>query len=349
MHLEKHISELLFEHDCVIIPDFGGFVCNYSPANIHEGKSQFHPSFKKISFNRNLKNNDGLLANQIARSENISYSDSNRFISEFAERLNKELSTDKHFGLKNIGTFYLGEEDTLLFEQDNAMNYLPESFGLTAFYSPAIRREPLVKKMGQKFKDKIIIPSNANKDKVEVKRRIPVAGYIAVAASLLIIASLVFISTQTDLLKNVTIANLNPFGEKIQPLYHSSEVVLPEIKNENISNFFASNDSMKYRNIILGGKTPVVVSLMEDKTAVKKTVNVKRQTSNRFHIIGGAFAVSENADKFCKKLLKQGYDATIIDKKFRFVSYGGFTTRNEALQALEKIRAVQSDAWLMKN
>ncbi|MGZ6416715.1 MAG: HU domain-containing protein, partial [Bacteroidia bacterium] len=24
--VDKHISELLYEHDCVIVPDFGGFV-----------------------------------------------------------------------------------------------------------------------------------------------------------------------------------------------------------------------------------------------------------------------------------------------------------------------------------
>src|ERR1700688_2798430 len=121
MHLEKHISELLFEHDCVIVPDFGGFVCNYSSANIHSAKHQFHPPFKKISFNRNLKNNDGLLAHQVAQSENISYSDANHFISEYVEKLNKELNASKRFDLKNIGTFYLGEENTFLFEQDETM------------------------------------------------------------------------------------------------------------------------------------------------------------------------------------------------------------------------------------
>ena len=43
MKIEEHISELLFEHDCVIVPDFGGFVCNYAPARIDPVKHLFEP------------------------------------------------------------------------------------------------------------------------------------------------------------------------------------------------------------------------------------------------------------------------------------------------------------------
>lgn len=352
MNLEKHISELLFEHDCVIVPDFGGFVCNYSSANIHSSKHQFHPPFKKISFNRNLKNNDGLLANQVAQSEKISYSDSNRVISEFVVRLNKELSADKCFDLKSIGTFYLGQENTLLFEQNDAVNYLPESLGLSAFYSPAIKREPLAKKIEQKFKDKIIVPSKENKDKVVAKRRIPIARYIAVAASVLIIASLVLISIQTNFLKNTSFANLNPFAEKPLALYRPNNPdEFPDITKDNVSNLLASNrnDTTRYLNIMINGNIPIVVSLQDDKTAVAKTQTIKHKSSGHFHIIGGAFAIPENAEKFVAKLKKFGYDAVIIDKKLDMVSYGSFSTREEAIEAITKIRAVQSDVWLMRN
>src|SRR3954468_13872301 len=108
MNIEKHISELLFEHDCVIVPDFGGFVCNYSSAGINPAKHQFRPPYKKISFNRNLRNNDGLLANQIVRAEQVSYSDSNRLISEYVVGLKKDLDSNKRLDLSNIGTFYIG-------------------------------------------------------------------------------------------------------------------------------------------------------------------------------------------------------------------------------------------------
>jgi len=351
MQIEKYISELLFEHDCVIVPGLGGFVCNYSPARIHEGKNRFHPPFKKISFNRNLKNNDGLLAHQISQSEQITYSEANRLISECISELSKELSSSKRFDLQNIGTFFLGEENTLLFQQDEAINYLPESFGLSAFYSPAIKREPIERKIERNLKDKIIVPSKEHKQPV-IRKRISVVRYLAVAASLIIIASLAFVSLKTDFLKNTNFANLNPFAETAVALYHPGENDLPDtdVTKDNIRSLIASNgevDTMRYLNIMINGNIPIVVRLESDKAAVVKTKTSKLSSGGHFHIIGGAFAIPENADKFVAKLKKLGYDATILERKLHFVSYGGFSTREAAQQALDKIRTAQPEAWLL--
>ena len=63
VNVDKSISELLYQFDCVIIPDFGGFVANYAGAKIQPIQNTFTPPSKQISFNRNLTSNDGLLAN----------------------------------------------------------------------------------------------------------------------------------------------------------------------------------------------------------------------------------------------------------------------------------------------
>lgn len=351
MNIEKHISELLFEHDCVIVPNFGGFVCNYSPANIHAAKHQFQPPFKKISFNRNLKNNDGLLANQVAQSEGISYADANQFITEYVGRLNAELNSDKRFDLKNIGTFYLGEENTLLFEQDETMNYLPESFGLSTFYSPAIKREPIERKIVKELKDKVIVPSKEKGKIVPAKKR--TARYLVRIAAVLVIAVLLWVPFQAGLLKNINYSSLNPFAAKEAALYDPNDPdALPDVTKEDVSNLLAvaaRNDTVRYLNIMIDGTIPIVVSLQDDKTAVAKTKAVRHNANGHFHIIGGAFSVAENAEKFVAKLKKLGYDARIIDKKLHMVSYGSFSTREEALEAMEKIRALQTDVWLMMN
>ena len=75
--VDKHISELLYQHDCVIVPEFGGFVANYCSAKIHPTQHTFTPPSKSIVFNSNLKNNDGLLANHIALAENTNYPEAN--------------------------------------------------------------------------------------------------------------------------------------------------------------------------------------------------------------------------------------------------------------------------------
>jgi hypothetical protein len=357
MSIEKYISELLFEHDCVIVPEFGGFVCNYSSAGINPSKHQFHPPFKKISFNRNLKNNDGLLANQIVQAKGISYADSNSLISEYVDSLKADLSLHKRFELNNIGTFYIGEENTLLFEQDETVNYLQDSFGLSVFSSPAIRREPIERKIEKKLKDKVIIPSKERTEEaLPSKKR--ATRYFVAAAAVLMISFLIWLPLQTGVLKNMDYSSLNPFAAKSQPLYKFSEAAFfpgPDnnASKDNITGLIAmASDTIRYLNIMFDGKIPIVVQLQEDATAVVKTKNKEKGVKTSFHIVGGAFAVPENAEKFCKKLISLGYNAKILNSKnksIRFVSYGGFSTREEALQAIDKIRAVQGDVWLMTN
>jgi|ERR1051326_8231589 nucleoid DNA-binding protein len=354
MNIDKHISELLFEHDCVIIPGFGGFVCNYSPAKIISGKNLFIPPHKQISFNRNLKNNDGLLANQISRVENISYSEANNLICVFIESLNKEITSTRRFELKNIGTFYSGEENTLLFEQDETVNYLQESFGMNSFHSSVIKRETLERKIEKKLEDRKIIPSKEEKHISIQKKRIPIVRYIAIAASLIIVASLAFVFLKTDALKNINFASLNPFAKKAEAFYKPDADAFNEddVAKDNVRDLIAANrnDTMHYLNIMLDGNIPFVVSLEESKPEVKTIAKPNhKKSSGHFHVIGGAFSVPENAEKFKKKLEKQGYNAIIFEKKLQFVSYGSYATREEALEALDKIRATQSDAWLMVN
>ena len=75
-----YIQDLLFRYDCVVIPDFGGFLCSYTPSTIHPVQHKFQPPAKKVSFNKMLVMNDGLLAHHIALGEKISYSASMEII-----------------------------------------------------------------------------------------------------------------------------------------------------------------------------------------------------------------------------------------------------------------------------
>ena len=73
LKLDSHISYLLHEHDCVILPSFGGFVANYHSAKIDPVIDLMHPPKKHIVFNKTLQNNDGLLVNEVASYEGVSF------------------------------------------------------------------------------------------------------------------------------------------------------------------------------------------------------------------------------------------------------------------------------------
>ena len=138
MQLTTHIQNLLRRHDCVIVPDFGGFITNRIGARI-ENKTQFHPPYKQIGFNSNLVHNDGLLANELAASENISFDEANQFISKTVLSWNQTLKSEK-ITIENIGNFTLNSNNHLVFEPETNVNYLTSSFGLNAFESETVAR-----------------------------------------------------------------------------------------------------------------------------------------------------------------------------------------------------------------
>ncbi len=141
MHVEQYISDLLYRYDCVILPEFGAFLTQYQSAQVHETTHAFYPPKKKLSFNSQLVDNDGLLANYISKSEKISHEEANAKIASYVRRLWDGLHQGEAQELKNVGDFHLNEEHHLQFEPSYHLNYLTSSFGLASFTNPAVSRE----------------------------------------------------------------------------------------------------------------------------------------------------------------------------------------------------------------
>lgn len=151
MKLATYISDLLYRYECVIIPNFGGFVTNVKSAKIGANGKTFYPPTKVLTFNNHLKNNDGLLANYIASVDKMPFKTAMNFIQfevqEWLEKLQREDIT-----LDTIGKLSL-DGDNIIFEPKKDINYLTESFGLGSFVSPEITRETYVKQV-EKLEEK---------------------------------------------------------------------------------------------------------------------------------------------------------------------------------------------------
>ena len=131
--IEEHIKELLFKHDCVIIPNFGGLVSNAVSSKINTVSGTIFPPSKLIVFNKNLSINDGLLINHISKKEKISVDDSKNIVFDFSKKITDSLMTERSMRLNNIGLFTLGSEDNIIFHQDIANNFDLNSFGFESF------------------------------------------------------------------------------------------------------------------------------------------------------------------------------------------------------------------------
>ena len=143
MLIEKHISDLLYRYQCVTVPGFGAFLTETVSAHVTGSASSFFPPKKVVSFNANVKNNDGLLANHVALQEKMSYELAVIKIGDVVNEWTYLLQNRNRVALKNIGEISMNNEMNWVFEPANTVNYLTDSFGLSSFVSPEITREVL--------------------------------------------------------------------------------------------------------------------------------------------------------------------------------------------------------------
>ena len=141
MKIEQYISQLLYRYQCVTVPGFGAFLTEFQSAQLDENAHSFYPPKKMISFNPFIKNNDGLLANHLAESEKISYEVAVNAIQTEVSLWKTKIQEFGNFSIKNIGDFSLNSERSIVFVPVDQINYLKESFGLSSFVSPAVKRE----------------------------------------------------------------------------------------------------------------------------------------------------------------------------------------------------------------
>ena len=143
--LEHYISELLYIEDCIIIPDFGGFIVNDKSATINEKSGEIAPPSKTILFNSQLINNDGLLVNHIAKEENISHKECLTNVLAISKKLKNKLFETKILRIKKVGLLTIGSENNILFTQEKGYNYNLNSFGMRSINSNKIDKKERIK------------------------------------------------------------------------------------------------------------------------------------------------------------------------------------------------------------
>ena len=220
MILANYIKDLLYRYDCVIIPNFGGFITNKISAKFNDDSSSFYPPSKQIAFNSHLKGNDGLLANYISSTENISFEKATNFISTTVNEWNTKLETNT-LQLEAIGTLSLNDKSQLIFEPELGVNYLSESFGLAKVEATTIER--------YKQEVKPLIP--VEKKTETSKKGVP--AFIKYAATAAILLTLGYTSTalyQKNAQNKLVASQEKALEKKIQAATFTIKNPLPTIE-----------------------------------------------------------------------------------------------------------------------
>ncbi|HEX8659316.1 MAG TPA: SPOR domain-containing protein [Hymenobacter sp.] len=187
MHLADHIRPLLRDHDCVIIPDFGGLVAEPSPARAQPGRLALSPPTKLVAFNQALTRNDGLLIDALIQQLGFSPAQAREAVRTAVAGLQHELEESNRTELPGIGIFRRAEGRGLSFEYTGTDNLLPSAFGL-----PELAARPVRSRDAHSYRPQPAL-RGASTRRTRWARLVP-AGVMALAASLLLLANYQFAS-----------------------------------------------------------------------------------------------------------------------------------------------------------
>ena len=318
MDITAFIRELLFGHDCVIVPGFGGFIGNYTPARIDRSTGTFYPPVKQISFNRNLNHNDGLLVGKISESGSVTYGDARNLVENFVGDLRKKLAKGEKVVFDNIGTFVNNQEGNVLFEPDSNVNYHLDSYGLESFQCLPLEGYDVRKR----------IMRHTQKDPVKQASMRKLLWRAAVIIPILSVA--VAISLKTDLFKTkVDISSMNPL---VTAEFESNKNA---VDSENSKALVAIAENIKPK--------PVDPVPREVITPVVSEVEV-------FCIITGSFKSERNALTQVNNLKKEGFEPEILKTSNGFFRVSAMRCDgfDAALSKKDNISKKYPQAWVLR-
>jgi hypothetical protein len=124
-----YITDLLDEHEYVIVPGLGAFISSSRPAEFRDNNNILLPPSRALSFNPELKINDGLLTRYIAQQQKITLMQASRMLEKFTGDVMYLLEAGEEVFFGNTGSLTL-KQGQLIFNPAESSRENSESFGL---------------------------------------------------------------------------------------------------------------------------------------------------------------------------------------------------------------------------
>ena len=369
--LERHIEILLLSNDCVIVPDFGGFMAHHVDARYDGRDNMFLPPLRTVGFNPQLKMNDSLLAQSYVEAYDISYPEAiDRLANEVAE-IRQRLENEGKYEINNIGTIYLNEDGNYTFEPCEAGILTPNYYGLGGFDMlplSAQENEPTVTfektnstniaenteiNQEEKQAEPVVALQNATANSVfdvNDDDEKPSAEFILIkkswlrnlAAACIAIIAFFAISTplrtpnvQTSKIDTGMLTRIMP-KELVTQNTHQTELASKAEKSEKVLKL-----------------NPETNKDANDEANEKKIDQAELKSANPYYgIVLASRVTKRNAANYVETLQAKGFKAAkvVITATNVKVVYGSYETEGQAYKALHDLRnnEVFADGWITK-
>ena len=341
IELTRHIEILLLDNDCVIVPDFGGFMAHYVHAEYSEEEGMFYQPQRTIGFNPQLRLNDSLLAQSYVEAYDVSYPEAIRMIASDVEEVRQTLAIEGKYEFHGIGTLRYTSDEKYDFEPCMAGLLTPYLYALSSYSMDCIIRKP----------ETIAIPISGGY--AEAKLTEPELDFAETETA--IDHDSRKISISVNAVRNVLVAAmmLLLFVFSSIPLgIGSSDVQQCSVVDAGIVSTLVKQNKTACTQVNNVCTVPVAAETAKAKpNAVAKQAEPVK--TNFFTIVLASKVGKKGAEDFVNKLKAAGYiKAEVLEKgSQRKVVFGHYDTESSANAALHKLRNADrqfGEAWIAK-
>ena len=383
--VNDYLKKLLYQYDCVVVPELGAFLTHYQSAAFTETSGLYLPPRKRVAFNEALRFDDGILANYIMLHEPVTREGAQRHISLFVSELRQQVETTGRFELEGIGTFTYNDEGRLQFAPSLRHNFFGEAYGMSTLSvqlaNHQLQFEPVLEAVPVTALGPVLV---RDEDTTLTPYR-PVRTYWRAAAIALLVGSLGAISYFSVLQPGQPFqSSLDPADLLRVPASWFEQSAEPNAEPKPVITQKISPVSAEpTKSVITTPAEPIAVASVPAEVVTKPTpiaaeVKVKLEaipvnkpviitkvvasvvkhvrTSPHFTVIAGVFLSKRNAMKLKRQFRKAGYeDAFVImpgrgQKELYKVAAAGSAIREEAVAKMTAINELAgSESWILKN
>lgn len=380
MRLEEHISQLLFQHDCVIVPNFGAFISNTANVAFDEKTNTFISPRKELSFNTTLTKSDGVLVNKIVEDEPMSFENAQTFLNEQVYFWQEHLKNGKVLTLQNIGSLQFNDAGKIDFKPENAQNYFIAAYGLSNLQANYIldssKTKTSNKHMSKFLAAASLIPIIVG-GFLYFNTPQPVQEFVTEQWSGLVLPMIgkddatktekptvqydVYNMPQTiaePSLVEYQIAETVTKTDTIETPKKVEITVVKETKlNETEKEITAIVKEKPSTKEIVKTETKKLTKVEAPKTAEKKvedkkevaTKTTSKSNNKKYQVIAASLKRQEDADRLVEELKKQGYkDAGIsyVKGRYYYVTYSSFNNIEEAQKYMNDVNKKSPGTWV---
>ncbi len=356
IEVKRHLEILLLDNDCVVVPDFGGFVAYHVSAHFDETDGLFIPPKRTVGFNPQLKMNDSLLAQSYVEAYDISYPEAIQRIENEVAELHETIARDGSYTLDGIGTLSGNDDGGYLFTPCESGILTPELYGLSTFsLTPATKEEnlPAEKKNAAPTEDETApLPHPTLTDVMDDDEERTISIKLSWIRNVSAVAAAVLLF----LLMSKPVANGNYSSQAVTALEH--HMVYRLAANDQPAKPTAASPVTQAQPVPSAADSAQALlaeKVEADTLAAPKTQPVaapQTDASSPYCLVLASRVKMSNAEDFVKQLKKRGFtDAEIyVRNNIVRVTYGRFRTEGEAYGARNSLchEADFAEAWVYK-